>query len=194
MVSKALEHLSIAITSRDEEMMPMLDIFRSGSTIAEPLWDSVYGITYINLLPVSIHSVPLEFSKFTHLRDLTITASDLFGSMSKDRIDFTVGRLHLILPRTIERLNLVVHSLDILNDTGGLKEGIYHLLFRMLSHENKHRIPVLRLVIIRVATRNFRIPAILVERASEASVICRAGTTEEAQAMMSKLHLQKLVS
>jgi hypothetical protein len=131
---------------------------------------------------------------FTELKELTVSASELFGDMSRRGIELVHNHWRLSLPPSLERLNLYVHVVDIHRDPEGRRQGIWKVLRELLQPRDDRPLPHLKQIILHVISKKASMPWMLEELGKQCGIEIRLASMKEVMELREKLRLRLLLS
>ena len=192
-IPRALKTLEIVVTG-SRSLSFAEHMFLTRCSCMDPLVETLQTLTHLNLRSVSRVHTTHHFGVFTQLKELTVSASELFGNMSRLGIESARNHWGVSLPPSLERLNLYVHVLDLHGDSEGETQGVWKVLQYLLQRKHDHLVPKLQHVILHVISKKASIPWILGELGAQSGIEVRLASVEEMVAMREKLRFRLLLS
>jgi hypothetical protein len=160
----------------------------------KPLMETLETLSYVNLRTIPRHHSTHHFAMFTRLKELTVSATELFGDVSRGNIEASLQSLSLSMPPTLQILRLYIHRLDLYGDAEGHVEGVFKVLHDLLKPENKYRVPALCEIILHVYAKDPEVPSPLLFRGAASGVKVRLVTMDEIVTLRERHQLRLLMS
>lgn len=188
----ALEELVVVVVTKQAAMSAEHMFLQQCSCMA-PLTNTLEALTYINLRTRPAVPIIHRFAMFTRLKELTTSATELFGDSSRRNISTVLQKIHYSIPRTLQFLQLSIHRTDLFGDLEGEHEGAFKVLQHLLSPEHKHQVPVLTEIILHIYAKFPTIPSALTQQGSAAGVKIRLASMDEIDSMRERYQLSLLM-
>jgi hypothetical protein len=136
------------------------------------------------------------FSRFTKLKELTVSASELFGNNNSMGGSLILLNPDLVkfLPPVLETLRLHVHRVDLHGDEAGRKRGVWCLLQNGLASSHRWKASNLKRIIVHLMVLRPRIPTRVKEAGQIVGVDIRLATADEVLTSRERYNYRLLMS
>lgn len=193
--------MTLVVTSRKSESFAK-HMFENDCECMKFITGTLVSLTCFNLRSITPTDVAWNFTKFTHLKTLTVSAGELFGNRDLTQNGppaFAPNAPATIwtraIPYTLEELHLLIHRHDTYGDENGQRRGVWKVLFDGLEIEYKRKgEPVLKRIVLQLMMKYPRIPFGLVEAGIRAGIRVRMATTDELMEMRKRHRFEMLMS